>query len=252
MLLVNAVSFVLARIFWRVTGKLSAKLDMPWERKTRDIKDIVVLSPGNLAQPRGAFGFLFPLLREKRCIFLKFKMIGWSAKSTVKTVLKATQDADSIMVFTISLGDQIARRLEKTSVWKKLDVCAINPCPSRKALKPIWRWLLTFLGPVFWVFCHAIGWLSIIPLIPGTGGKYSLVLLADQYMTLAYSRPPRCTTRTKRVLLSRNDELLRNAYLERFFRRANIEWVPCGHADTVRQKPVFLHGVAKLLGLRSF
>lgn len=235
-----------------MTGRLSAKLDMPWKKKTRGIKDVVVLSPGNRAQPRGAFGFLFPIIREKRCFFLKFKMIGWSARSTVKTVLKATQDADSIMVFTISLGDQIARRLEITEVRRKLDVCAINPCPSRKALKPTWRWLLTFLGPVFWVFCHAIGWLSIIPLIPGTGGRYSLVLLADQYITLAYSRPPKRTTHTKRVLLSRNDELLCNGYLESFFRKANIGWVPCGHADTVRQKPVFLHGVAKLLGLRGF
>lgn len=248
-LIINAMSFVLARIFWRLTGRLSAKLEASWtKRPGRVIRgEVFVLSPGNLAQPEKAFRFLFPRLRGKRCIYLKFKMIGWSPRSTVNSVLKAVAEADKVTVFSISLGDHIARGLEGLMIQRELNICAINPCPSRRALKIQWRWLLTIFGPVFWLLSHAIGWLSIIPFIPGTGGKYSLMLLADQYMVLVYNRAPKYCVRTKWLVLSEKDELLDNGYLSYLYKRARIAWTPTGHADTVGKSSVFSCVVAGLM-----
>jgi len=247
-LLGNAASFIVMRAWWQESGSLSAKLVRMRRPQEGDAGETVFLIAGNLAQPKAAFKFLAPQLQERRCAALCYKMIGWSALETARTIVRAAGEGTAV-VYAISLGDQVARHLETLMPRGRLKILAINPCPSRMALRKWVRWLLTVVAPVFWVVCHLLGWLSVIPMIPATGGKYSLILLADQYMALAYGLTPWTTTRTRGVILSQHDKLLDNRYLKSLFKKSRIIRIPTKHGDTVRAGAEYLRSVNELLDL---
>lgn len=249
-LAINCASFIAARIWWRLTGRLSAEIIMP-RRKFRieGENEVIFLSAGNLAQPRKAFEFLHPQLKRKQFAFLKFKMIGWSALETAKAVARAVGPDDQVTVYAISVGDHVARYLETSPIREQVQIYTINPCPHRRALRKELRVLLMIAAPIFWVLCHLLGWLSIIPFIPATGGKYSLILLADQYMAISFDMPPIYTSQTRGVILSTADELLDNDYLERVFAGRKVIEIPTHHGDTVGAATEYLYGVEKLLEL---
>lgn len=218
----------------------------------KDENEMIFLSAGNLAQPREAFRFLRSILKRKQFAFLKFKMIGWSALETAKAVTRAVGPDDQVTVYAISVGDHVARYLEVSAISDRLEVYTINPCSNCRALRQGLRILLTIAAPIFWVICHMLGWVSIIPFIPATGRKYSLILLADQYMVIAFDKPPLHTSRTRGVVLSATDELLDNNYLEQeAFVGVRVARVPTRHGDTVGRGYEYLRGIKKLLGLQE-
>ncbi len=103
-LAINCVSFVIARIWWRLTGRLSAEIIVPRRKfRVEGENEIIFLSAGNLAQPREAFRFLRPILKRKQFAFLKFKMIGWSALETAKAIAQAVGPDDQVTVYAISV-----------------------------------------------------------------------------------------------------------------------------------------------------
>lgn len=238
------------RIWWYLTGKLSAEIVMPHNRLQTE-NEVIFLSAGNLAQPWKAFQFMQSVLRGTQYAFLRFRMIGWSARATAKAVAQTTRSYDRATMYAISVGDHVARHIESLPISGRFQIYTINPCPNRRALRSSLRFLLTVSAPILWVFCHLIGWLSIIPLIPATGGKYSLVLLADQYVTIAFDTPPLHTSRTKGVILSTMDELLDNGYLRQTFADNKITNVPTRHGDTVGMDSEYLRGVEELLELQN-
>ncbi len=135
---------------------------------------------------------------------------------------------------------------------ERLETYTINPCSNRRALRSELRILLAAAAPVFWAICHILGWVSVIPFIPATGGKYSLILLADQYMVIAFDKPPLYTSRTRGMVLSVADELLDNNYLEQeAFVGVKVVRVPTNHGDTVGMAYEYLRGVEKLLELQK-
>lgn len=250
-LMINALSFMVMRVYWRLTGKLSAEIVFPRQKfRTEDEGEVIFLSAGNLAQPRKAFEFLYSKLKRKQYAFLEFKMIGWSARETAKAITKAVWPGNRVTMYAISVGDHVARYLDESPALTQLQIYTINPCPCRRAVRKELRILLTVAAPIFWALCHMIGWLSVIPFIPATGGKYSLVLLADQYMTIAFDKPPIIyAPHTQGVVLSAADELLDNDYLEQVFADQKIARVPTHHGDTVGMAFEYLRGVEKLLEL---
>lgn len=242
---VNALTFIVARVWWKWHGDLAA--DLEYEDDEIDDEVRTYLIAGNLNQPRKAFEFLGDLLTGPRA-YARFQMRGFSAKDTADAIIDdiAWDSVKKAQIYTISLGDHVARHLE-TDLESGVLVYAINPCPWFLMLKTHWLILLTIMGPLLEIFCHALGWLSIIPIIPTVGGRYSLVLLADQYITMVYDLPHNHTDQTLGVCLSVHDEFLNNQNVRRYFPLAKTEIVDCGHGDTVGHADAYYAALQKIL-----
>lgn len=242
---VNALTFIMARIWWKWHGDLAADLEYEDDEIGDEVRTYLIA--GNLNQPRKAFEFLGDLLTGPRA-YARFRMRGFSAKDTADAITEdiAWDGVKKARIYTISLGDHVARHLE-TDLESGVSVYAINPCPWAAVLKFHWLVLLAVLGPILEVFCHALGWLSIVPIIPTVGGKYSLVLLADQYITMIYDLPHNHTGQTLGVCLSSHDEFLNNQAIRHYFPLAKTETVDCGHGDTVGNAQKYYLALEKLL-----
>ncbi len=256
LIMLNTLSFIVARIIWWLRDDLSAKIIMPRKKlQSEDEKEIIFLAAGNLAQPEKAFEFLRPVFERKPYAFLQFKMIGWDSRATAKAIIdESIKSGKNVTLWTISVGDHVGRYLEGYFFGQQefkrggTRIYAVNPCPTRRALRAGLRGLLMIAAPILWVIAHLLGWLSIVPFIPATGGKYSLILLADQYMGIAYDMCPKNTSQTQGIILSTQDELLDNEFLEKgYFTCIKIVYVSTRHGDTVGMSHEYLRGAKELL-----
>ena len=239
-LLLNSLSFVLARLYWRVHGDLATEFITPDDQTPNPELGHVFLIAGTGNQPKPAFAFMEPDLREKGYAFtyLHYKQIGWNARVTADQLRDAITPHEPCTLCTISVGDHVARYLERYTL-PKLSVYAINPCPRRKTLQLKWKIALVALAPLAQIVCHLLGWLSLIPVVPSVAGKFSLMLMVDQYWSLAYDHPPRSFTHTRGVVLSRSDEFLDNDQIKREFWTAKSLTIPSKHGDTVDNAPEY-------------
>ncbi len=261
-LIMNCATFTLARLILQLSGECAASLEIDPDitpYSSGDVGTMTYLVAGNLNQPAAAFQFLKPELSW--CTQnVNYRMIGWNAKST------ARQIADEIcammpkkaMVYTISLGDHVARYVEEylrgslELLGIDLEIIAINPCTTVDFMIPPLGALLKIGAPVFEVACHALGWLSVIPVIPTVGGRCSLILLADQYWTIAYDRPPHETSHTIGVICSKPDEekdqdgLLDNGQIRSYFGQQGepiFVTIKTSHGNTVGAAEAYRDGI---------
>lgn len=221
----NSLSFMVARVTFCLSGNTAAK----FEHAIVDQEDraMTYLVAGNLNQPRAAFRFLQPEL-SGNATYLQFRMVGWSARATAEKIADdiRTRRLARTSVYTISLGDHVGRYLEAMIAGLDWDlrVIAINPCTDVDFMRKPLGALLKIGAPVLELCCCGLGWLSTIPVISTPGGGYSLVLLADQYWSIAYDHPVRCVENTVGVICSRpgeedNDGLLENSVIRNYFQR---------------------------------
>lgn len=243
--LLNVITFTVVRICLLTNGGLAAALES--HVNDENYQEMVYLIAGNLNQPEPAFEFMMSEV-EPNWTYVNFETQGWSARQTAKVIIDDIQENDyKARVFAISVGDRVARYLEE-GLGEEIEIYNINPCSSRKALKPEWRALTSLALPVE-AICHlGLGWLSVIPFIGVEDGKsYSLITLIDQYWIMAYDRPPLETTETSGTLLSTEDEFLRNDYLKELFDNGRIIEIETSHADTTGSAEKYLEGIRRLL-----
>lgn len=243
-ILLNAITFVVARVWWSLRGELAATL----ETHIGDPEDVTMtyLIAGNLNQADTAFKFMESELGSNYT-FVQFNTKGWSAKATAKLIAKDIRDHGYYgRIFTISLGDHVARYLEQ-ELGRKIEVYAINPCPNRDALQSPFRTVLRFATPFAETLCHTLGWVSYLPIVPAFGGKYSLALLIDQYWNIYYDYPPLGASQTYGVICSTEDSFLDNDELGCFYLDANIEYVNAGHSDIVNSADQYNSAIRSLL-----
>ncbi len=242
--IMNCMSFVLMRIRWRETGKLSGEFVQ--QIGNSDSKTMDYFIAGNLNQPEAAFKFMRSEFGEN-FTYVDYNTHGWSVFDTVEKIAEdIIYHGYQARIFTISVGDHVARYLEHYGT-RDIEVYAINPCPNHTTLRRLLSLLLVIGAPLLSLLCYGLGWLSIIPVIPTVGGKYSLMLLGDQYMAIAYDLPPRAATKTIGVICSKNDELLRNEVIRQVFDHANIIEIDTTHGDTVGAGLEYLRGMQELL-----
>lgn len=194
LLVLNALSFTLARVLLGQNGGLAGTLEP--HVSDENCREMVYLIAGNLNQPEPAFKFMMSEVGPN-WTYVNFGTLGWSVKSTAKAIIKDIREHNyKARVFAISVGDQVARYLE-AELGEEIKIYNINPCSTRMALQPKWRALTSLALPVE-AICHLIfGWLSVIPFIEIGGGKnYSLITLIDQYWAMAYNHLPLGTTET--------------------------------------------------------
>lgn len=241
----NCISFILMRFIWQSAERLGAELVQ--HVGDPDSKTMDYFIAGNLNQPEAAFEFMRDETGDNYT-YANYCPMGWDVFTT------ATEIAEDILehkyqarIFTISVGDHVARYLENLGNLD-IKVYAINPCPNGRTLRRPLAILLTIAAPLFSLVCHGLGWISIIPLIPTVGGKYSLMLLADQYTTIAYDLPSLQTKKTAGVILSKNDELLNNDAIRPMFGDDKIVTIDSSHGNTVGAGLEYLRGMRDLLG----
>ncbi len=242
--IMNCMSFVLMRVRWRETSKLSGEFVQQIGNHASKTMDYFIA--GNLNQPEAAFEFMRSEFGEN-FTYVNYSTHGWSAFDTVeKIATDIIEHSYQARIFTISVGDHVARYLEHYGT-RDIKIYAINPCSNHTTLRRPLSLLLVMGAPLLGLLCCGLGWLSIIPVIPTVGGEYSLMLLADQYMTIAYDLPPRAAAKTVGVICSKNDELLRNEIIRQFFGSAKIVEIDTTHGDTVGAGSKYLQGMQELL-----
>ncbi len=253
LVVLNCLSFVIARIILFATSGLTAR----FEREMKSLRSITgtYLIAGNLNQAWTAFQFLRPELHGY-ATYVQFRMMGWSADTTAKQIVRDAKERglNTVYVYTISLGDHVGRYLEQyLGDSCDLKIIAINPCTDVSFVRQPLRTMLKIGVPIFEVFCHGLGWLSTIPLIPTPDGKYSLILLADQYWSIAYDRPIHLTDHTIGVICSQpgdddNDGLLENAAIREYFQSENtcIVNIKTNHGTTIACGDEYLDSVRQI------
>ncbi len=220
LLCLNCVSWVVFRLNGGVETSLVRTIREP------NSNEMTYLIAGNLNQPLSAFRFLEPELLGNET-YVNFQMTGWSAKRAAEEIANEViaEDFSRVNVYAISLGDHVSRYLEELIGGRcELRIIAINHCSDISFVcEPFNTLLKVFSGP-FEVLCHALGWFSAIPFIPAQDGvsKYSMILLADQYWSIAYDRPDPSVDHTIGVICSQpdkgdNDGLLENARIRDYF-----------------------------------
>lgn len=247
-LLINAASFIAARLWWDIHGDLAATL----EAHISDPEDprMTYLIAGNQNQADAAFDFMRSEFGANYT-FVQFSRKGWSAESTAERIAQDVLEHDyDARVFTISLGDHAARYLEKT-LGCGVEIWAINPCPNRNAVQQKLHPVLRYATPAAEVACHAIGWLSYFPRVKSWSGNYSLILLIDQYWCVYYDYPPEVTRQTYGVICSTQDELLNNAVIEAMYLDAELEYVDTSHSNIVDAADLYLNAIRNLLSAEN-
>lgn len=242
--LVNAITFTIARIWWGSQGELAATLEA--HISDSEDKTMTYLIAGNLNQADTAFEFMESEFGPNYT-FVQFSPKGWSAKATAKAIAKDIQaHGYHGRVFTISLGDHVARYLEQ-ALGNAIEVYAINPCSGREVLQSPWGTVLRYATLPAEALCHALGWISCLPIIPSWGGQYSPMLLVDQYWSIYYDSPPMITSHTYGVICSEQDAFLDNNVIDKNYPDAEIEYIDAGHSDIVNCAEKYHIAICNLL-----
>lgn len=243
-LLINAITFIIARCWWGLRGSLAATLEA--HINDPNDKTMTYLIAGNLNQADTAFKFMEPFFGSNYT-FVQFSTKGWSAQATAERIAQDIQENGyQAQIFTISLGDHVARYLEQ-ELGNAIKIYAINPCPNRSVLQKPWGTILKYVAPFAEILCHSLGWVSYLPIVPSFGGNYSPILLIDQFRCIYYDDPPRKSSHTYGVICSNGDTFLDNATIEKFYLNAEIEHIDAGHSDIVDNADLYYNAISNLL-----
>lgn len=205
------------------------------------------LIAGMLNQPQYAFRFLLRDI-EGGYTFAQYSALGWSVEDTARRIAHDVyKNRYNATIYTISVGDQVARYLE-AMLGDRVKIVAINPCSNPKFLRPLFYYGARIVAPLFQVVCHlALGWISVIPFLYVDKCRYSLMLLADQIQEIAYGNPPTINRNTVAVICSEADEFLLNEQIIQYFSGIPTAYVPTTHGRTVEKPTAYLDAVRDLL-----
>lgn len=186
-----------------------------------------------------------------------FSLTGWDAAMSANAIYDniLRSGYERVRIFTLSVGDQVARELEAAKLhevvnWENI---AINPCPSFYALQLQWKITGMIAVPVVRVIDVALGWASILPILPQRSGRwYSPWLITDQGRQLLCRREEIQCDRTIGVVLSEGDQFLDNARLKLWFGQQKIITIKAGHADTFERADLYREKVQEILQHGNF
>lgn len=218
------------------------------------------LAHGFLNEPILSFIFLDKLLKPNcHLYYMQYDNFGYDAEAytnhlfnMVSTITKEATEAGKKVeniAIGISLGDQIIAPIEETFD----QVIAINPCTYNSFLNQKYRTIIAFCAPILFALEYTLGWLSFMPLISYDHNYYSITLLADQIYDMKHLKPSesmRLKNMPRKILLSRYDQFLDNQAIEKYYKKADIQYINCKHGTVSdpNDAQLYLQGVQKLIG----
>lgn len=203
-----------------------------------------IAGPGS--QPRTAFQFI--KMPEGNLVNLCYSPLGFSSK---RAGLQLTEFAEShyaqrINVYAISLGAQVMLNAGD-SLYRRAKMIAIDPCLSRKSLRPMPAFFVTVGAVVLEIVSVLLGCIALLPIIPAEEGQYSVALWADILFNIAFGDAKQDHPTV--VIKSLHNQTLDDDYLSERFERSAIEIaddVPgCGSISDPRQAPVYTEAIKK-------
>lgn len=239
LLVANSMMYLLVRYY----GNKGANLVKLRETYSPQRQPINYLIAGNLAQPGQTAAFLLDEL-EGDIILCDYRQLGWDPHKMFQDIREDIlyengADASNVRIIAISCGDMVARYLESLH-FGCLEVISINPAADQQSLRTPILWGLRLAAPLIKLAAVLLGCLSFIPVIPASGSRYSLALLADQWWQLALGEVPHCVRNTTGIILSNHDVFLDNAEVREYFEGVPTVTVEAGHADTIGSADKFL------------
>lgn len=249
-LLVNSATFIGAYCLRYRTN--ASRLRIARSAKSGETMNYFVA--GMLNQPEPAFRFITDQV-QGGITFADFRNTGWNAQATADAIIDDIQRHryTKVRVFTISVGDQVARYLDSCygdSSEPQLEVIAINPCPSAWVLNDKAMLAASIGAPTAIFGCFLIGWLSIVPMpfLSTPGGNYSLYLLACQGTHIADYPATGSVSQTLGIAISEDDEFLDRDELLDYFDGLPIVSIPhCRHGDTIGNAAAYKEAVRQIL-----
>ena len=217
------------------------------------------LTHGFLNEPILSFVFLDKLLKPNcHLYYMQYDNFGYDAEAYTnqlfnkvsminKEAAEAGKKVENIAV-SISLGDQIVAPIE--DIFDQ--VIAINPCTYNSFLNQKYRTTIAFCAPILFVLEYALGWLSFVPFISYDHNYYSITLIADQIYDMKHLKPSesmRLKNLPRKILLSRYDQFLDNQAIEKYYPKADIQYINCKHGtmSDPNDAQLYLQGVQKLI-----
>ena len=212
-LTLNIFTYAIVRFAHGGTLVVSEKPPNPTDQSADHI-DLPKRTPGShfyiicnfLNQPQNAFKYIAP----PRAIYLRYSLLGYNPKNAGFQLSGLMYDKD------IAIGMSIGAKAIAYAPTRHENTIFVNPCTHKSALKPSLRPVITILALIAKLASYALGWLSIIPIIPthAENERYSLTLLADQLFWMAYGNPPVIKAK---VILSKDDEFLDNDAITKLY-----------------------------------
>lgn len=263
MLIVNMVSYVIGQaVFLRRKHGAKIREIGGWVfRQSRSYSGgdssgdetrptVNMLIPGMEAFAETAYGFMLETM-DNYLVTVNYSLLGFNPREMTNEIIewideyqeKAGETAMPIRIFAISLSEMVARRVKQV-FGADVEIYLINPSTCLKKSAKV----KTTLGAIILkILALLLGWLSLVPMIPATGGKYPLQLLADQCLALAKQRDSEeYSDRIEGMILS-----LRDQYVDNETTLWRFPWVPVveiatRHGDTVGKAEKYRYGVEEL------
>lgn len=221
LLLLNVItSYVFRELYLR---KVSTVTQL--RKSSIDGKNFYLMAGMN-NQPEVGFKFLTEWIPEKDGIYLlRYNNVGFKPDYFSKN-LKKNLKKNSVLC-AISVGEQVMAEVGGNEIIR----VAVNPCVSSSTLKDEIRKKLIVGAPIVMLMVRATGWLAFLPILPADAGRYSLSLLSDQLMAIAFGEicPRECLC--QKVILSKEDEFLDNEKIQEIY-EGEILWINTKHART--------------------
>lgn len=219
-LLINIVSCFIFRVFIH-RGRMNI-YDFSAEENQAP-KEASILIAGLANQPYSAFRELGKSVSASRMIYAEYSCFGWNARNSAAQLDCLKYDRNTLVsVYAISVGDKIARRLNRCQ-----NIYSINPCPHPSVLKDKFQRILPVVSFVSEALVFLLGWIATIPFIPTEENvRYSLALLADQLWEISVRRdtPPGNRGITS-VIFSTYDEYIVPTRVMKFYKCPTIPYV---------------------------
>lgn len=201
----------------------------------------LIAGTGN--QSESAFGFLLDEL-EGGITFVHYRNTGYNPKYVAQDIIRDAKANDyQVRLWTISVGDQVARYVEASEQIENLAAVGINPCSSSEIAKPSLRHGLQLILPPVGTLVTLTGWLGTVEFIPLPGNLYSLDLLFDQACNVAYGKPPHVVDHTQAIVISEQDQCLSETEIENYFPETFTVYIDTTHGDTAGAASEYLKAV---------
>lgn len=221
---------------WRIAGR--AKLTVA--RKSQKMMNYFI--PDVMQRTKPAFDFVGFSELEGGITFVDYLNFGFNPRNIARQIKEdILANNYNARIFTIGIGDQVARHIDGTFNDRVVNIISINPSIGMKSLQQNVRFAYVALLPMAQLVALLAGWLACFPIITASIGekKVSMSLLTDQVRFMLYNEEQTVSQDTEGLLLSKSDEVLDNEWLYEKYKkpvRTNYAIVPTRHAE-VEEKP---------------
>ena len=215
LLILNSLSCLVFRVFIH-RGRMKLYCFFPDGITNPECVNLFIA--GMMNQPFSAF-FQLKSTHTTFEVYADYSCFGWNAKNSAAQLDKIRYPRSvRVNVFTVSVGDKIARDMTRCN-----HIYSIDPCPNPEVLYDEPRRKLSILAIILELLVLLLGWLSVIPFFPTADTPYSLALIADQLWEISINRRTAPWNKgITSIIFSEEDEYVSRKKVEQFYKTSQF------------------------------